>query len=84
MEQALDQIKEMVQSLRGMELVPMSYILNKVPGETIMEKAEAVGVSRQTYYYWIHGRSRPSPQQAERLAELTGVPMADIMTIYAT
>lgn len=81
LEQAALNIVNIVKTLRRMERVPMSYILSKVPGETIVERAAAVGVSRQAYYHWIHGRSRPSIQQAEKLAELTGIPLGDITHI---
>lgn len=78
--QAAENIVKIVKDLKRMELVPMSYVMSKVPGETIVEKAANVGVSRQTYYYWVQGRSRPSLPQAERLAELTGIPIGDIRT----
>jgi DNA-binding XRE family transcriptional regulator len=81
LEQAAEKIQNIVKSLRRMDLVPMSYILARVPGETVVEKSAAIGVSRQTYYYWLHGRSRPSQPQAEKLAELTGIPVGDIMTV---
>ena len=71
-------LAKLVKELREIDLVPMSYIMSKVPGETIIEKMEKVGVSRQTYYFWMQGRSRPSLRQAERLAELTGIPVGDI------
>ena len=71
-------ILSIVKELRQMSLVPMTYIMSRVPGETMVEKVENVGVSRQTYYYLVQGRSRPSLPQAERLSELTGIPLADI------
>lgn len=83
LEEAAGTIMNIIKKLRRMELVPMSYILSKVPGDTIREKVENVGVSRQTYYYWIQGRSRPSLPQAERLAELTGIPIRAIMSVHA-
>jgi transcriptional regulator with XRE-family HTH domain len=58
----------------------LTYVLSKVPGNPITEKAETIGVSRQTYYYWTQGQSRPSLPQAERLAALTGIPVGDIRT----
>ena len=72
------ELANIVKELRRVDLVPMSYVMSKVPGETIIEKMEKIGVSRQTYYFWMRGRSRPSPRQAERLAELTGIPIGDI------
>ena len=81
LEQAALNIVNIVKTLRRMERVPMSYILSRVPGKTIVERAETVGVSRQAFYHWLHGRSRPSLQQAEKLAELTGIPLGDITAI---
>lgn len=83
LEQALDHLGSLIKELREMEQIPMAYVLAKVPGETILEKSAAAGVSRQTYWYWMQGRSRPSRQQATKLAKLTGIPMMDIMTVYA-
>ncbi|HEY2530302.1 MAG TPA: hypothetical protein VGJ20_20590 [Xanthobacteraceae bacterium] len=51
---------------------PMSIILEKVPGASVIEKAKRVGVSRQTFYYWLSGVTRPNIKQARRLATLTG------------
>lgn len=78
LEGAAETIKDVVKLLKRLELMPMSFILGRIPGHTITERAARVGISRQTYYYWLQGRSRPSPAQAEKLAEITGVPVADI------
>lgn len=78
LEQSIVNIMEIVKKLKRMQRIPMSYILSKVPGNTIVERAENVGVTRQAYYHWIHGRSLPSLEQAERIAELTGIPIGDI------
>jgi DNA-binding XRE family transcriptional regulator len=80
LEQAAVNILNIVKELKRADLVPMSFIMSKVPGETIAEKVANVGVSRQTYYFWVQGRSRPSRIQAERLAKLTGIPVSDIRT----
>ena len=58
---------------------PMAAILAKVPGDTLAERARAVGVSRQTMYVWAAERFRPSNEQAAIIAKLTGVPIAQIM-----
>jgi transcriptional regulator with XRE-family HTH domain len=65
---------EKVQRLLTAE--PMSMILTHVlPGESVAAKAKALGVSRQTLYYWINGTTRPNIKQAKRLAKITGVPI---------
>jgi DNA-binding XRE family transcriptional regulator len=82
--QAAKTIDKAVKLLQRMESIPMSYVLSKVPGATIVDRSEALGVSRQTYYFWMQGRSRPSLPQAERLAELTGITVEDIMSAEMT
>ena len=57
---------------------PMRPILEKVPGETWADKARAIGVSRQNLYVWMDERFRPSPEQADSIAKLTGIPAAHI------
>ena len=61
-----------------LKLPPMSAILNKVPGLTVKDRARSIGVSRQTYYGWLNGRSRPNSKQARRLQELTDIPFTKI------
>jgi hypothetical protein len=58
--------------------VPMSGILEKVPGETISAKARTLGVSRQTIHYWLNGDTRPDDVQARKLEKLTGFSVAVI------
>ena len=60
-------------------LAPMTTVLEKVPGPTVVAKATSIGISRQTYYGWLKGRARPNEKQAKRLEELTGVPMKEIL-----
>lgn len=57
---------------------PMADILAKVPGETIVGKAQAIGVSRQTLYVWQRETARPNGEQARVISKLTGVPAAQI------
>src|SRR3984885_7289433 len=57
---------------------PMADILAKVPGDTLSERARAIGVSRQTMYVWAQERFRPSTAQAAIIAELTGIPAEEI------
>jgi hypothetical protein len=60
---------------RLLTVMPMADILDKVPGSSIAAKAKALGVTRQTCYYWKDGASRPNLVLARRLAKLTGVPV---------
>lgn len=53
--------------------MPMSAVLAMVPGDTIVEKARHCGVTRQAYYDWLNGSSRPSRRQADILAGITGL-----------
>jgi DNA-binding XRE family transcriptional regulator len=64
--------------LRDQMQRPMETILRKVPGKTITDKAYACGVSRQAYYAWLRGISRPNVEQAKVLARLTGLTVEQI------
>jgi DNA-binding XRE family transcriptional regulator len=57
---------------------PLADILAKVPGDTLADRARAIGVSRQTMYVWAQERFRPSTQQAAIIAKLTGIPVEQI------
>ena len=52
---------------------PMQDILDRVPGESVTDRAATAGVSRQTWYNWLNDRGRPDGAAAKRLAALTGV-----------
>ena len=73
-------IKKAIEGLQRMELIPMSYIISKIPGETLVEKCERLGVTRQTMHYWETETLRPSFTQAKLIAKLTGLPIEDIMS----
>lgn len=55
-------------------LMPMRQVLAKVPAESVKEKAEMIGISRNTYYSFMRGEIRPSRQLALKLESLTGIP----------
>jgi transcriptional regulator with XRE-family HTH domain len=64
---------------RLLTAVPMQTVLDQVrPGEPVAAKAKAVGVSRQTFYYWLNGTTRPNKKQAKRLASMTGFTIDEI------
>ena len=63
--------------LRGHLAVPMKVILDVVPG-SIIEKAKAIGVTRQTVYQWLDGKCRPGKKHARRIARLTGYDADDV------
>ena len=67
-----------VSQLRDRLKTPMSMVLEKVPGETVTEKAAKIGITRQAYYAWRSGEYRPNAKQAKRLANLTGLNAEDI------
>lgn len=58
--------------------VPMSEVLAKMPQTSITAKARAVGVSRQTFYLWLHDATRPDEAHAQKLAKITGFSVAEI------
>lgn len=57
---------------------PMSEIIAKIPGKTMVAKAQAAQVSRQNLYAWQRGVYRPTGSQAEHLAKLTGISVVTI------
>jgi hypothetical protein len=64
---------------RMMEVTPMWIILDQVrPGDPVAAKAKAIGVSRQTYYYWMNGTTRPNKKMAKKLASLTEFSVEEI------
>jgi hypothetical protein len=71
-------------ALDRLRMLPMSEILDKVPGEQWVDKAKAIGVTRETIYGWLKGRCRPYPQQAQRLAEITGFDADEIRGLRST
>lgn len=71
-------LQERLVQVQDRILLPMAVVLAKIPGETITEKAKAIGVSRQAYYAWLYGRARPNPKQAVVIGKLTGLPPEQI------
>lgn len=80
LEDAADSRRAVIKLLHRLELMSMASILDRLPGDNVTEKARLLGVSRQTYYYWLQGRSRPSFETAMRLSALTGIPLKRIKT----
>lgn len=58
--------------------LPMSVVVDKIPGDTIIAKAAKVGVSRQTIYFWLNGMTRPGKKRAKLLAGMTGFDAGEI------
>jgi hypothetical protein len=64
---------------RLLTAVPMAAVLDQIrPGEPVAAKARALGVSRQTFYYWLSGVTRPNKEQARKLARLTEFSVEEI------
>ena len=59
---------------QSLALMPMKDVLDKVYGDTTIDKYERVGVSRSTWYDWYTGKMRPRKKQAMRLQKLTDIP----------
>jgi len=45
---------------------------------TVGQKADYIGITRQTWYDWMKGKFRPNIQQAKKLSELTGLTVKQI------
>lgn len=59
--------------------LPMSVVLAKFyPDLSVMEKVEKLGVTRQAYYGWLNGVSRPNAKISKKLAAVTGFDAAAI------
>lgn len=59
--------------------LPMSVVLEKLyPELSVVEKSERLGVTRQAYYGWINGISRPNAKLSKKMAALTGYSAEDI------
>jgi hypothetical protein len=58
--------------------LPMSQVLQKVPGDSIIEKAKLLEISRQTWYVWLSGATRPNLAKARQLERITGYTVAEI------
>ena len=59
--------------------LPMSVVLAKLyPDLTVNERAEKLGVTRQAYYGWLNGVSRPNVKISKKIAAATGFDAAAI------
>lgn len=65
-------VLESIREARQRLALPLADVLDKIPGDTVVDRAKALGIARQTYYQWLRGVARPNPEQAEKLAKLTG------------
>ena len=71
-------LRQRALQIRDRFVLPIQEVLDRVPGRFVVDKAASVGVSRQSFYAWLHGISRPSLRQAKQLAKLTGYSVDDI------
>lgn len=78
------QLRDAARDLQAL-LLPrptMQEILERVPGDTINERAIAIGISRPHYYNLMHGTARRSAAVAKNLANATGIPESVIKEIW--
>jgi transcriptional regulator with XRE-family HTH domain len=71
LEAADEGLKRRAVSILDRFKLPMNEVLAKMPGDSVSEKCRTLGISRQTYYAWIRGASRPNTKLAKKLAEWT-------------
>ena len=46
--------------------------------KTIVEKAKLLAITRQAWYFWMHGACRPNAARSKQLEKITGFPWRDI------
>lgn len=76
-------MRRKVERMHARLIHPMTLILDKVPGETVIEKSRYLGVTRQTMYAWMDGTMRPNLKRAKMIAKVTGVDVDVIRGIAA-
>jgi len=93
LQQALSRAKQLVMELAALDCdgidvrlllrqqmgVPLRSVIERIPGETLRDKAKAAGVTYQTLSGWQTGRYKITKRNAERLAKLTGYSVRQIM-----
>lgn len=52
--------------------LPMAEVLAHIPGDTVIARAKHLGVTRQSYYGWLNGTSRPHAKMAKKISAITG------------
>ena len=70
----------LIRELRALMEPPptLREIFDKIPGETIETKAQAVGISRSLYYKMINGEHRPRDSTVRMLSNMSGLPIATV------
>ena len=64
---------------RLLTATPMSVILDTLwPTRSNIAKANALGVSKQTFYYWLSVTTRPNKKLAKKIAGLTDFSVEEI------
>lgn len=71
-------ITAMAMRLQSKLLLPMSKVLELVPGRSVAEKAKLLNITRQTWYNWLRGDGRPNLIKARQLERITGYSVSQI------
>lgn len=58
-------------------------VARKIAGYTQKSLGNELGVSESTVINWEKGRSEPTVNQAQRISELTGIPLDSIIFLTA-
>ena len=59
-------------------------VARKIAGMTQKELASVMEVSESTVINWEKGRSEPTVRQAQRISEITGIPLDSIIFLQST
>lgn len=64
---------------RRLAAISMAEVLDKVPGNSVTDKVRALGITRTTYYSWLHGITRPRARGSlALLSRITGYGVDEI------
>ena len=58
--------------------LPMTAVVERIPGNSVTEKAERAGTTRQAIWRWLATGARPRGPMAKKLARITRYDVREI------
>ena len=74
-----DQLTKLHELSRHRNASLLASVIALVPGDSVKDVAHAIGTTRQTVWNWQNGMAKPKRKHVERLAELTGLQVGQIL-----